>query len=279
MIVQGRLRKSQLGHDAAADAARRQDSMNRINSSRLGMFGMLGLMGLVCILGGCVSYTNVPVPSSAPAFKNANHYQSITVLTRALESVINEHPVDGAYAINLPSGTTPETFGKITARLPAGAVMPTDEMSSDMPIYHIGRIWIRASDAKVDVIYPFTGMDGVTSDQNVTIWLSGGVRRWRVYRKQHWSAGTIPTPPVYMPAWSDDGADDGFVDEPNGSSAAPEPTYEDAWLPTPEQKKPEVIVEPASTSTPAPVIRQQQESLGGGEVGNGYRQVPLQAGE
>ena len=177
--------------------------MNRTHNSTVGrvlIAGAVGMVGFSMAMSGCVSYTNVPVPASAPAFKNANHSQPILVLTRALEAVINEHPAgDGAYAINLPMGTAPETFEKIIANLPEGATMPIEGMDADMPTYHIGRVWIRASDAKVDVIYPFTGMDGVSSEQNVTIWLSGGVRSWRVHRRQYWAAGTIPTPPVYVP--------------------------------------------------------------------------------
>lgn len=253
---------------------KRRDRMNRTHNSTMGrvlVAGIAGMIGFSMAMSGCVSYTNVPVPASAPAFKNANHMQSISVLTRALEAVINEHPAGGgAYAINLPTGTTPETFEKIIANLPAGATMPFEGMDVDMPTYHIGRVWIRASDAKVDVIYPFTGMDGVSNDQNVTIWLSGGVRSWRVHRRQHWAAGTIPTPPVYVPAWTDDG----FVDEPNGpSSDQPEPTYEDAWLPEPESQ-PEVYVEPPVQDQ----VQTQEESIGGGDyVGNGYHQVPLKS--
>jgi len=162
---------------------------------------MLGFLGQ---LGGCVSYTNVPVPESAPAFKSANHAQSISVVGKALETVISKHPVSGAYLINLPAGTSPESFDQIIAELPEGAMMPSDGMDEGMPTYHIGRVWIRASDAKVDVIYPFVRADGTDQAQNVTIWLSGGVRSWRVYREQYWAPGTIPTPPLSVPIVPDD---------------------------------------------------------------------------
>ncbi len=168
---------------------------------RIASMSLLGLgltLGLGA-LGGCVSYTNVPVPDSAPAFKSANHTQSIKVIREALDSVITKHSVNGEYSINLPSGTTPESTAKIITGLPAGVLMPTNELGGDVPLYHIGRVWIRASDAKVDVVYPFVRADGKSEDQSVTIWLSGGVRSWRVYRMQYWSAGTIPTPPFYVP--------------------------------------------------------------------------------
>jgi hypothetical protein len=187
----------------------RLNSVNRFRASSL------SILTLAVLLTGCVSYTNVPVPESAPAFKSANHGQSIMVVTRALETVITQHPVSGPYVINLPAGTTPESFEKIIADIPDGAIMPYEGMSEDLPVYHIGRIWIRASDAKVDVIYPFTRADGIAQDQNVTIWLSGGVRTWRAYREQYWSAGTIPTPPIYVPILDQSGdADDvGEIEE------------------------------------------------------------------
>ncbi|MBL4697862.1 MAG: hypothetical protein JKX70_03415 [Phycisphaerales bacterium] len=222
--------------------------------SVISMTGLTGLAGMSLFGTGCVSYTNVPVPASAPAFKNANHMQSISVVTRALEAVIAEHEVVGDYAINLPVGTTPETFDKIIAKLPAGATMPFDGMSTDMPTYHIGRVWIRASDAKVDVIYPFTGLDGITTDQNVTVWLSGGVRRWKAYRQQHWTAGTIPTPPVYVPAWNDDAQP-----EIQSSEMVDEMIQED---------QPAIVTEP--TAQPKPNIDEHNEA------GNGYREVPVE---
>ncbi len=230
--------------------------------------GVLGISGLLIGLSGCVSYTNVPVPASAPAFESANHWASVSVITEALSTVIAKHPPKGDYVINLPAGTTPETFEKIIAELPAGATMPFDGISSDLPVYHIGRVWIRASDAKVDVIYPFTGYDGAKSDQNVTVWLNGGVRRWRAYREQSWSAGTIPTPPIYVPIVeadnaeinSDMGTDIGTNEADTGSmesQAAPE-----------AQPAPTRAAEP--TPTPAP-----SSAPSGTETGTGYRQVPL----
>ncbi len=185
---------------------------NRMSQVQVMVTGaMLGALG---IGSGCVSYTNVPVPESAPAFKSANHFQSIAVVKKALATVIEQYPVEGTYMINLPVGTSPESFEQVIAGLPEGAIMPHEGMDSGTPVYHIGRVWIRASDAKVDVIYPFKRADGRIEDQNVTVWLSGGVRKWRVYRQQHWAAGTIPTPPVYVPVWPEEEANSA----PSGSS-------------------------------------------------------------
>ena len=207
--------------------------LNRIDRLRAFALGMTGLGVLpALLLAGCVSYTNVPVPESAPAFKSANHTQSIMVVSRALENAITKHPVSGPYAINLPVGTTPESFERIISELPEGAMIPFEGMSSDVPVYHIGRIWIRASDAKVDVVYPFQRADGTGQDQSVTIWLSGGVRAWRVHREQYWASGTIPTPPIYVPIIEVQEADDesaqglGIDEAPDGSAGSTEALQE-----------------------------------------------------
>jgi len=219
---------------------------------------VLGISGLLIGLAGCVSYTNVPVPASAPAFESANHWASISVITEALATVIAKHPPAGDFVINLPTGTTPETFEKIIAELPAGAIMPFEGMDSDLPVYHIGRVWIRASDAKVDVIYPFTGYDGAKSDQNVTVWLNGGVRRWRAYREQSWSAGTIPTPPIYVPIVEADNAETGS----------------DAGMDEADTRSMESFDTHAPQPSPEPSPTPNKETSGT-ETGNGYRQVPL----
>lgn len=244
---------------------------------------LLGLVGVLVMGGfgaGCVSYTNVPVPESAPAFESANHTQSIAVVRAALIGVINRHPVDGAYFVNLPAGTTPETFEKIASRLPGEPMMPTDELRGEfdsLPTYHIGRIWIRASDAKVDVIYPFTGMDGTTSMENVTVWLSGGVRHWRIYRYQNWSAGTIPMPPMYVPIVEDltqggsalDQSDD--LSEPSAApdSHASQPEMDSAMEPVTEPAEEAIAHQPvAANPEPNPEPEQTTpEAL--------YQQVPI----
>lgn len=242
---------------------------------------LLGLVGVLVMGGfgaGCVSYTNVPVPESAPAFESANHTQSIAVVSAALGGVINKHPVDGAYLVNLPAGTTPETFEKIASRLPGEPMMPTDELRGafdSLPTYHIGRIWIRASDAKVDVIYPFTAIDGTTTMENVTVWLSGGVRHWRIYRYQNWSAGTIPTPPMYVPIVEDLTQDGSSLDQSDDLSVpaaaleapASEPEMDSAM----ERAEEAIETQPAATK-PEPKPEPKAEQTTSGAL---YQQVPI----
>lgn len=237
-----------------------------MNRTRNHTLGMIGITSLALAIGGCVSYTNVPVPESAPAFQSANHRQSITVISRALEAVIMDHPVVGEYAINLPAGTTPETAQKIVTQLPIGAIVPFEGMDESIPVYSIGRVWIRASDAKVDVVYPFMRADGASQDQSVTVWLNGGIRTWRVNRQQHWSPGTVLTPPVYVPVWPEPENVDDTIDESDMEST--ETHSPDMYQPELEEVEP--IAEPVMD--PEPVIEEADQ-------GALYRQVPVGSGE
>lgn len=176
----------------------------------LGLAIGAGVMAMVT--GGCVSYTNVPVPSSAPAFKHANSGGSIKSISVAADRVVMRHPMkdgQGRYAINLPAGTTPETAREILGRLPDGAVIPWEGMDDSVPVYHISRIWLRGASGKVDVVYPIDA----DTDGGVTVWVHGGDRSWYVERLQYWAPGTIPTPPVYVPVGKDGGSGEVMEDD------------------------------------------------------------------
>jgi hypothetical protein len=217
--------------------------------------------------GGCVSYTNVPEPDSAPAFTSANNLQAIKVTRKALEEVIYRYPMrdgQGRYSINLPSGTTLETAGDIANGLPQGIVIPFEGMDTSIPTYHIGRIWIRASDAKVDVLYPARSFDGSSFMGTVTVWMRGGMA-WRVTRVQHWAPGTIPTPPIFVPLPKEATVEREMMNDEQ-DVAAPQPTQ-------PAPSMPEPIEEPTDD------IDTESEMVGetpATNEGSGtYRQIPV----
>lgn len=173
--------------------------------------GMLGL-GLLA-LPACTSYTNVPGPESKPAQQDPNARQPSSAMEAALRWAIRRHPVPGPYALNLPVGTTRETADRIAAALGPDAVVP-DSTETDLPVYHVTRVWIRLSDAKVDVVYPMTDGLGRKIQRGVTVWMHAGVRPWTVSRGQYWSPGTIPVPPVWVPPSAADLAAQHLPDEP-----------------------------------------------------------------
>jgi len=159
-------------------------------------------LSLLWGVGGCVSYTSVPEPSKGIALGHTNSGGSIKTVVASIERVVLRHPMrddQGNYAVNLPVGTTPETAETIVSRLPTGAVLPYAGMSGSVPVYHIGRIWLRGASGKVDVVYPMLDADGQRIDGGVTVWVHGGDQPWYVQRMQYWAPGTVPTPSMYVP--------------------------------------------------------------------------------
>lgn len=167
-------------------------------TSKIAAAGMLGLTGALACLGGCTSYTNVPSPDNALYGQDPNARQASAATLAGLRWVVRKHPVSGPYLINLPIGTSTETAERIAAQLPAGATIP-DGTGIDLPTYHVPRVWIRLSDAKVDVVFPVQGPDGVPFNRGVTAWLHAGVRPWTVSRGQYWIPGTVDVPPTWVP--------------------------------------------------------------------------------
>jgi hypothetical protein len=256
--------------------------MARMNHNRSRTFRMThtaliaGALTGLAMLSGCVSYTNVPEPVSAPAFESANHSVAKIVTSRALAEVIRRYPMksaQGQYAINLPAGTSLESAREIINGLPDGAVIPFEGMDSAIPTYHIGRIWIRASDAKVDVIYPAKSFTGEVYDGNVTVWLNGGVRRWRTHRVQHWAPGTIAVPPIYVPIPEDaleaQESAAQFESRVNEPEPMPEP---ESTNEQPMQAEPEPMAE---KSTPEPVVESEPEPTPSPSGGAMYREIPV----
>ncbi len=167
--------------------------------SKFAAFGMLGLSGVIAgSLGGCTSYTNVPSPDNALYGQDPNARQASAATLAGLRWTVRKHPVAGPYLINLPFGTSTETAERIAASLGPGATIP-DGTGIDLPTYHVPRVWIRLSDAKVDVVYPVEGPDGVPFNRGVTTWLHAGVRPWKVSRGQYWIPGTVDVPPTWVP--------------------------------------------------------------------------------
>lgn len=226
-------------------------------------------------VGGCVSYTNVPEPTSAPAFQSANHRMSIKVTRTALHKVISRYPMrdaQGRYSVNLPAGTTLESAQSIVMGLPEGVVIPYEGMDPSIPVYHIGRIWIRASDAKVDVLYPARAFDASAFTGTVTVWMRGGVQPWRVSRVQHWAPGTIPTPPLYVPLSKEaiEARETMNTEKaPAGLDAVGATSTPDAFVQTPEptleQQPQEHSIEPAREPSALPEPDPAQM----------YRQIPV----
>lgn len=160
--------------------------------------GMLaGLAGLAS-LSGCTSYTNVPGPESTLAGQDPNARQPSRAVETALLWTVRRHPVDGPFVINLPPGTSTETAESIAGALGPMARIP-ESATTDLPVYHVSRVWIRLSDGKVDVVFPTRDGLGRDIQRGVTTWMNSGIRSWTVSRGQYWAPGTVPVPSIWVP--------------------------------------------------------------------------------
>ncbi len=233
---------------------------NRQVSRVLVTFAALAAGASILALTGCVSYTNVNGPESPPSFQSPNHFAAVDVTGEALEWVLTNHgPDDGdGYVVNLPAGITQENAMKIFARLPDGAVWPGSVDQDPAGMFHIARVWIRSSEAKVDVVFPMVNHKGILEHRGVTVWLHGGVRPWRAVRGQYWAPGTIEVPGVAVP-WNE--ADMLIEDtQSNNSSDRVE------------------IAEPKAAVEPADEERVEEAVEEGFDAPGSIREVPLNEG-
>ncbi|MCC5824393.1 MAG: hypothetical protein LAT64_04385 [Phycisphaerales bacterium] len=229
--------------------------------------GMLGLPGLT----GCTSYTNVPGPDAAIAMQDPNARQASRAVQAALEWTVRRHPVDGPFLINLPVGTSTETATTIAESLGPMARVP-DSQSTDLPVYHIPRVWIRMSDGKVDVVYPTKDGLGREIDRGVTVWMNAGVRPWRVSRGQYWSPGTVPVPEIWVPIPAEElraqaEAERAAAREARQAAATERRARPEPAEPAPERDEPEP--RPAPEPVPPPAD----------DPGTVYREVPPGGGD
>lgn len=171
-----------------------------VHSKRLAGWMLAGILGLAPV--GCVSYSTYPsVQGLAPSSPNFIFVQPV-VRESVLEVTKQFHPESaGTYAVNLPKGMTIDAQLRIINSLGPQA-LPLSASTTDRPIYHVGRIWVRGRQAKVDVIRPVLELgpspSGETIYQGMTVWLEGGAYPWGVMRVQPWSLGVVAPPELNL---------------------------------------------------------------------------------
>ena len=169
-------------------------------------------IGLLAGLPGCVGWDTWPPVEpgdSIPARDDATVTQTMTA---ALARVIQDYPPRGEgvrrVAINLPEPlVSPAVYRKVARDIEreieeAYFVVPLDEASMDLPIYHIAGVRPRTSTAEVDVLRPVFGpgqldRSELTNDEayeGYRVRLSGGFRPWHVKWVDRFSPGIISAP-------------------------------------------------------------------------------------
>lgn len=113
------------------------------------------LLLVVLLFSGCAApLVNIPAVPGDVASDNPNGDGVIAVEVAALRHVLKTWPPEGgAYGVELPPGTTAESYRKVVGRLPEG-VTTEAQFGSPIPTFTVAQIHIRGTDARVDIVRP-----------------------------------------------------------------------------------------------------------------------------
>lgn len=196
----------------------------------------VGVAAAIFCLPACTSviYDSNPEGVPLPADEEPD-FASRTVLNLMAESlawVSERHPPpddenNGWFAINLPKGVTAEQYIDVATRIGDRATPITPE-SESLPTYHIGWVWMRGDQARVDVfrpVYAFERSGGQVVQQAITLHLKRRFSSWRVEQTQPWDPGVVDVPPIYyMPEPETTDGEAGLQEQPLPEDMEPEPT-------------------------------------------------------
>lgn len=168
------------------------------------------MAGAAAMLAGCVGYGTYPRAQGEVPFNVANSAASDELIIASLNWVTRRYPVPDAlggsgaeYAVNLPATMRYQRAMRIVDKLGGNARDLTSE-TAGMPRYSIGRMWVRADQAEIDVYRPAFEVSAFGDEpayQMITVRLSGGLRQWRVDSTRPWAINAFDPPvPVYRDA-------------------------------------------------------------------------------
>ena len=177
--------------------------INRTTTHILAGLTVLGTgLGLGFGLVGCIGYTTYPAASWQVASDEMNGPPADEIMIASIKWAIDryEEGSGGSVAINLPDVVRDRAYRVIATRSGERAV-PMQPGLEDLPTYHLVRLWVRGEKAEVDLLRPVTDIGASPTGnqivQAVTIYLEGGLHRWRVERARHWYIGTDEVPELH----------------------------------------------------------------------------------
>ncbi|MFO0859570.1 MAG: hypothetical protein U0570_03375 [Phycisphaerales bacterium] len=170
--------------------------------------------------GSCAhEYANYPpITGDDWAIKNVNTQNMRAAMAAAVRWTAMRYPPPGnAFAINLPAGTTPETYAAVAAAVGNGATPVTEANAKSLPVYHVTRVWLRGSIARIDVVRPVFEVPRTTSGapvyRGLEVRLAGGWEPWRVTGSSEYEIGVLEPPVLHIPGTEADAAMPSGVDD------------------------------------------------------------------
>jgi len=210
---------------------------------------VLGVLGGPMLLGGCLGHKTIePLEGASPLSDNPNDPPVPEAIATALTWVVDRYPPGGEeflgrntqpVAANLPTGLRGDVANRI-CRMAGKSISVLTVENDTLPIYHIGRVWVRGDTAKIDVMVPVaqytpqtsaTGPSAVMVYQNITLTLrTRGFEPYYVQSHYVWGLGSFETPPLRYLENSPDGMRVGGMNStrartaPLPATSAPAPT-------------------------------------------------------
>ncbi|MBY0111359.1 MAG: hypothetical protein K2Y21_00950 [Phycisphaerales bacterium] len=179
---------------------------NLISRSALFAAGVGSLAFVTAFSGGCArEYANYPpIEGDTFAVKDLNSRQMQDAMAAALRWTVLRYPPAGGsqggemLAINLPPGIGEAGYAHVAERVGEGAVPVTEDNAKRLPVYHVTRIWLRGTVARIDVVRPLYEMGekpgGGPVNRGVQVRLAGGWEPWRVTSSSEYEVGVLDAP-------------------------------------------------------------------------------------
>ncbi len=185
------------------------------------------------LLPSCArEYANYPpITGDDFAVKDVNNHNMRSAMTAALRWTVLRYPPPSqsseAFAINLPAGASAATYDSVAEAIGHGAVPVSEENAKRLPVYHIARIWLRGTRARIDVVRPVFELPRTTGgayvDRGVEIRLSGGWDPWHVTGSSEYEIGVLDAPPLQIPGAEIDHGHSEPAKSPSAPAPSPEP--------------------------------------------------------
>lgn len=167
------------------------------------------LAGTIALASCTREYANYPpITGDEFATKNVNaSFNMKNAIAAALRWTAMRYPPPGGenapFAINLPAGSSEETYARVVALIGHGAQPISEANATSLPVYHVTRVWLRGEIARIDIVRPvFEIADkpgGGRVYRGVEVRLAGGWKPWHVTGSSEYEIGVLEPPALHIP--------------------------------------------------------------------------------
>jgi hypothetical protein len=163
----------------------------------------------IATLAGCGGYSNYPRIQGDTAFNNPNSPDMLGAMQAAIAWVHERYPVEGPFALNLPEGMSRRRVYLLLDELNIPNARALTPETADLPTYHVARVFVRATNAEVDIVRPVTTVrvsqhEGTVSQtaahQLITVRVKDTFQGWRALGERAYIIGAAEPPaPRFIP--------------------------------------------------------------------------------